>query len=67
MGRKGKKGEGVTKNGEEREIFVECGVDLGNARGLTYKPFLRFLKERKRKKKNQMILKFEAWVTRRMD
>lgn len=48
---RGKKGEGVTKNGEEREIFVECGVDLGSARGLTYKPFLRFLKERKRKKK----------------
>lgn len=41
------------KNGEEREIFVECGLDLSSARGLTYKPFLSFLKERKRKKKKK--------------
>lgn len=40
------------KNGEEKEIFVECGLDLSSARGLTYKPFLSFLKERKRKKKS---------------
>lgn len=47
----GGKKEVGRKNGEEREIFVECSVDLSSARGLTYKPFLWFLKERKRKKK----------------